>query len=141
MIDSAVPSTTPSRAFDSATVGVLQDPIVRPTHTNEGGMNHFYSTEASTLAPEVDAMESRGSKEEAHSQYSSSVEQQVMNNPMPGCHPGRRTRYSIDELPQVAKKQIHAMRVYYTSEFNLKRKGECMRPATFEKFRERVLCG
>ncbi len=56
------------------------------------------------------------------------------------CHPGKRVKYALPSLPECTKKQIEAMRLYYTSEFNLKRTGECLSQGTFAKLRERVLC-
>ena len=55
-------------------------------------------------------------------------------------HPAKHVKYALSELPANTAQQIEAMRVFYTSEFNLLRTGECMKQETFAKMKERVLC-
>lgn len=57
-------------------------------------------------------------------------------------HPGKSAKYAleIDQLPPVAREQMKELRLFFTSEFNMKRCGEPMKGQTFTKFRERIFC-
>ena len=134
------PSTT-RKAFDNAPpsiVGHSQYPIMPYARQTTSALKPSQYEEATIASSSKPSGVVEGS--DRNEEDSSHSAQKQETNPSSTRHPGKRAKYATEQLSQDAKQQIHDMRVYYTSEFNLKRKGERMRPATFDKFRERVLC-